>query len=199
MAVLYVGLKASIKKTQKTELRVGDVAQLFMEDTSVAPFLDAVLGVVQPGWRVIRPVQVVQTLVQVLPEGTSIQMIGEQKCMVQGIPATREKHPFARLGAVVIGMLLFFGGALTLMNFHADVDMPRVHALISTLITGNENAGALWISIPYSIGIGLGVIFFTGFGKKRSNPNFFELEEQEYRDKVEKYLQKNEAGDTKDG
>lgn len=198
MAVLYVGLKASIKKTQQTDLYVGDVAQLFMEGESVTPFQNIQLGAVQPGWRVILPVQVVQVLTQVLPEGTSIQMIGEQKCMVRGIPATGKKHPLAALGVLVVALLLFFGGALTLMNFHADVDMPRVHALISTLITGEENTGVLWISIPYSIGIGLGVMFFTGFGKKRTNPNFFELEEQEYRDKVEKYLQKNEAGETGD-
>ncbi|MFZ5973818.1 MAG: hypothetical protein ACOYU3_00220 [Bacillota bacterium] len=199
MAVLYVGLKASVKKTQLTDLYVGDVAHLFMEKESVAPFQNVQLGAVQPGWRAVLPVQVVQALTQVLPQGTNIQMIGEQKCMVQGIPAKRKKRPFAVLAVVVIAMLLFFGGALTLMNFHADVDMPRVHAMISTLITGDGNTSALWISIPYSIGIGLGVLFFTGIGKKRTNPNLFELEEQEYRDKVEKYLQKNEAGETKDG
>ena len=199
MAVLYVGLKASVKKTQKTDLYVGDVAQLFMEGEGVEPFQNVQLGAVQPGWRVILPVHVVQVLTQVLPQDTGIQMIGEPKCMVQGTPATRKKRPVAWLGTIAVAMLLFFGGALTLMNFHADVNMSEVHRLISSLITGNDNTGALWVSIPYSIGIGLGVIFFTGIGKKRSNPNFFELEEQEYRDKVEKYLQKNEAGETKDG
>lgn len=199
MAVLYVGLRASVKKIQDTNLLVGDVAQLFMQERDTLSLLGIPLGIVQTGWRVIMPVQIVQALIEELPRDTSVQMIGEKKCMVQGIPAKKKKHPLAGAGTFLIALLLFLGGALTLMNFHADVDMPHVHRMISTLITGNDNTGTLWISIPYSVGIGLGVLFFTGVGKRRKNPNFFELEEQEYRDKVEKYSQKNEAGDTTDG
>jgi stage V sporulation protein AA len=70
--------------------------------------------------------------------------------------------------------------------------------MISSLVTGEGNPGALWISIPYSIGIGLGVLFFTGLGRRRTNPNFFELEEREYQSKVDKYLQKDETGESGD-
>ena len=198
MAVLYVGLRASVNRTQNTQLKVGDVAQLFMEGESTAALLDLPLGPVTPGWRAILPVELVQALLSALPEGTEIQMIGEKKCMVQGAPAKRKKRPLERLGTVAVALLLFFGGALSLMNFHADVDMPKVHTMISSLVTGEGNAGALWISIPYSIGIGLGVLFFTGLGRRRTNPNFFELEEREYQSKVDKYLQKDETGDSDD-
>jgi stage V sporulation protein AA len=197
--VLYVGLKASVKKAQGSELKAGDVAELFMEGESTAELGETPLGPVWPGWRAVMPVQVVRALIKELPEGTKIQMIGERKCMVQGVPAKRKKRPLTWLKTAAIALLLFFGGGLTLMNFHADVNMPGVHRMIASLVTGQEDAGVMWISIPYSIGIGLGVVFFTGFGRRRAGPNLLELEEQEYRTKVDQYLQKKETGETGDG
>ena len=199
MAVLYVDLKSTVKKEQYQPLLVRDVAQLFMEGFDTQPLLATRLGRVRPGWNALSPVQVVTALYNTAPKGTRIQMVGEQKCMVQGVRAGVKTRPLAWLGAVFIGVLLFCGGALSLMNFHADVNMPDVHANLSRMITGDENGNSLWLSISYSVGIAVGVVFFTGFGKKRSNPNFFELEEFEYRDKVEKYRQGNETGESKNG
>jgi len=196
--MLYVGMRASVNKTQNTRLIVGDVAQLFMEGKNTAALSDTPLGEVTPGWRAILPVELVQALSPALPEGAQIQMIGEKKCMVRGVPAKRRKRPLQWLGTVIVALLLFFGGALSLMNFHADVNMPRVHTMISKLVTGEADTGALWISIPYSLGIGLGVLFFTGLGRRRTNPNFFELEEREYQSKVDKYLQEDETGGPND-
>lgn len=198
MPVLYVGMRSSARKERYEALRVGDVAQIFIEGHDNQPFLDAFIGRVRPGWTAVRPVDVVRALHHIVPEGTAIEMMGEQKCMVQGLLPGKRTHPLAYIATVLVALLLFFGGAITLMNFHADVDMPTVHANLSALITGREDVGALWVSIPYSVGIALGVIFFTGFGKKRTDPNFFELEEHEYREKVDKYQQDDQTGDTRE-
>lgn len=57
------------------------------------------------------------------------------------------------LGAMAIA---FLGGMIGIMNFHSDVDMPTTHKIIYRAVTGKENDQPLAVSIPYSIGLGIG-------------------------------------------
>ena len=198
MEVVYIGLKTNINRLIGSHIRVGDVAEIHFQGKSPNDLMDLVIKKVKPGWQTVQAVDVVKVLYRKLNPETRIEMIGEKRCMVQGLPVKQKKRAFKLLTALFLAVLMFLGGALTLMNFHADVDMPKVHAMLSTMITGDQNVSNLWINVPYSIGIAVGVLLFTGIGKKRSKPNLFEIEEQEYRTKVEKHLQQSEAGDAED-
>ena len=46
------------------------------------------------------------------------------------------------------------------MNFHADVSMLAVHQRIYELMTGKKVDHPLILQIPYSIGIGAGMVHF---------------------------------------
>lgn len=198
MEVVYIGLKTNINRLVDSHIRVGDVAEIHIQGRNCNELMDLVIKKVKPGWQTIQAVDVVKVLYQKLNPETRIEMIGEKRCMVQGMPVKQKRRAFKFVTALFLAVLMFLGGALTLMNFHADVSMPEVHAMLSTMITGDQDISNLWINIPYSIGIALGVLIFTGIGKKRSKPNLFEIEEQEYRTKVEKHLQQSEAGEAED-
>ncbi len=65
------------------------------------------------------------------------------------------------------------------MNFHTDVSMKEVHIRIIELKQENERSIPLWFQIPYSLGIGLGMlVFFNHLFRKRFNeePNPLEVE-----------------------
>lgn len=66
-------------------------------------------------------------------------------------------HPFfyqlALLGVMAVA---FLGGMIGIMNFHSDVDMPSTHQVIYRAVTGNDSQNPLAVSIPYSIGLGVG-------------------------------------------
>ncbi|WP_127567368.1 stage V sporulation protein AA [Paenibacillus xylaniclasticus] len=103
-----------------------------------------------------------------------------------------EKEERARL-PVLVGawLLLFFGAGLAIMNFHTDVSMKEVHIRIAELVTGRRNEHPLWFQIPYSIGIGLGMLlFFNHLFKKRFNeePNPLEVELYLYQENVNAYV-----------
>ncbi len=79
------------------------------------------------------------------------------------------------------------------MSFHADVSMPFVHRQIYHLLTGENDPHPLLLQIPYSLGIGLGmVIFFNHIGKlkKRKDPSPLEVEMFLYNQNVNSYLTK---------
>lgn len=47
------------------------------------------------------------------------------------------------------------------MTFNNDVDLPALFQQIYTQITGQASTGFTILEISYSIGIGLGVLFFS--------------------------------------
>lgn len=77
-------------------------------------------------------------------------------------------------------LIMLIGGALAIMNFHADVDMPAVQRTLFRALTGREDAGVIgWVSIPYSIGLGLGAMLFFGHFKTRT-PDPLQLKQEAF-------------------
>jgi stage V sporulation protein AA len=91
----------------------------------------------------------------------------------------------------LVWLLLFIGSGLAIMNFHADVSMLEVHRRIYELITGKSEPFPLILQIPYSFGIGLGmIVFFNHLFKKKFNeePSPLEVEMFMYQESVNHYV-----------
>jgi stage V sporulation protein AA len=125
-------------------------------------------------------------------EGVEVQTIGPAQTIVEVVTKKRGVSiPFFLL----IWFLLFFGSAMTLMNFHDDVSMKSVQEKIYMIITGKNDAKPLLFQIPYSIGLGLGMIlFFNHVFKKRINdePSPLEVEMFNYQMDLDNYVVLNE-------
>ncbi|TSB46545.1 stage V sporulation protein AA [Alkalicoccobacillus porphyridii] len=104
------------------------------------------------------------------------------------------KQPQKRLKPIYIitvWLLLFVGSALAVMNFHEDVSMRAVHIRLYYLLTGTDTLYPLWLQIPYSIGLGIGmVLFFNHFFKKRFNdePSPLDVEMFNYQQNLDLYV-----------
>src|SRR5690554_3648279 len=61
---------------------------------------------------------------------------------------------------ILVWFLLFFGSGLAIMYFHEDVSMLETQQRLYTIMTGKEAEKPLIFQIPYSIGLGLGMILF---------------------------------------
>ena len=72
------------------------------------------------------------------------------------------------LRTVAAFAVLMFGSALGLAWFHSDVDMPRAMEQLFTLLTGNSPPDARWITIPYTVGVALGVCVFYAIPRKNA-------------------------------
>src|SRR5699024_4221207 len=78
-----------------------------------------------------------------------------------------------------------------IMNFHYDVSMQEVQQKLHFLITGEKTEFPLWIQIPYSIGLGVGMLlFFNHWFNKRFNeePSSLEIEIYNYQQNLDQYL-----------
>src|SRR5690625_6783496 len=80
---------------------------------------------------------------------------------------------------------------MTIMNFHYDVSMQEVQQKLHYLFTGEQNEFPLWIQIPYSFGLGIGMLlFFNHWFKKRFNeePSPLEVELFNYQQDLDNYV-----------
>src|SRR5690625_3260220 len=96
-------------------------------------------------------------------EDIEFQLIGPEQTIISIEP--NRKPPSIMLTACV-WIILFIGAAMTIMNFHYDVSMQEVQQKLHLILTGEENEFPLWIQIPYSIGLGLGMILFFNQDRK---------------------------------
>ena len=84
--------------------------------------------------------------------------------------------------------MTFFGGAFSIMTFNTDVDTAGLFMKVYEQITGRVSNGKTILELSYSIGIGLGVVFFFNhFGKWKitEDPTPMEVEMREYEDQVD--------------
>jgi stage V sporulation protein AA len=136
---------------------------------------------------VIDVMQVISLLTAIVKE-SDIQTIGPAQTIIEVL--IKEKGvslPFF----VLIWFLLFFGSAMGIMNFHDDVSMQSVQEKIYTIITGKSVVKPLLFQIPYSIGLGLGMIlFFNHVFRKRINeePSPLEVEMFNYQQDIDNYV-----------
>lgn len=138
-------------------------------------------------YLVIDILWVLQKLQEVVPQ-LEIEYVGANRIIVEMEVKRRRMQP---LFVVLVWLLLFFGSGMAIMNFHTDVSMHQVHQKLYHLIMGEKEARPLLIQIPYSIGIGVGMIlFFNHLFRKRINdePSPLEVEMFLYDQNVKQYL-----------
>jgi hypothetical protein len=100
------------------------------------------------------------------------------------------------LKTLLLCAVMFFGGAVAIMTFHEDVNMPAVLGDVYAFFTGGPEQSAPVVSIPYSIGVVAGFAVLMGLvHRKRHKPTLLELSEHEQDKQVRDYI----AGKDDDG
>ncbi len=107
--------------------------------------------------------QIISKIRERIP-GVVVESLGKPHVLVEIVEKPRKP---SRILFVLVWLLLFFGSALTIMNFHADVSMMEVQVRIVEMITGHKDEHPYLFQIAYSIGIGFGmIVFFNHLFKK---------------------------------
>ncbi|UOQ42651.1 stage V sporulation protein AA [Halobacillus salinarum] len=193
-APLYIRLKQSIGVEPQSEIRLKDVGRVtgpvhlkrMMEELVLHHVSKEDQNIV-----VIDGFTIVEQIVVLFPN-QEIELIGPAHCVVH---INKMKAKPSLVIVALIWLLLFVGAAMAIMNFHYDVSMEPVQQKLHYMLTGQEEEHPLWIQIPYSIGLGVGMIlFFNHWFKKRFNeePSPMEVEVFNYQENLDHYAAVNE-------
>lgn len=196
---LYLRMKKKIQAKNGQRLRVKDVCHLIPDQvaTDVGELSICEIKNTQGDYFIIDVIDVCRLIDKRYP-AMDLRHLGPTQTIVE------IKKPLSRfpkwISVTLVWIVLFIGSGMTIMNFHTDVSMLEVHRRIYYLITGNQVTKPLILQIPYSIGIGAGMILFFNhlFKKKFSDePSPMDLEIFQYQETIDQYVIDHERN--KDG
>ncbi|PKR78904.1 stage V sporulation protein AA [Halalkalibacillus sediminis] len=143
-------------------------------------------------YKVFDLFEIIEKIQTIYPE-YDIETIGPTESILS---IYQPKSTIFPVYVICIWLLLFIGAAMAIMNFHFDVSMEEVQFQLHKMISGGGiDRSVLWFQIPYSIGLGLGmVLFFNHFFKKKINeePSPLEIEMFNYDQDIHHYVSFNE-------
>ncbi|OOB80108.1 MAG: hypothetical protein BEN19_06650 [Epulopiscium sp. Nuni2H_MBin003] len=118
-----------------------------------------------------------------------IMPLGEVDAVLQYSP-TKPKHnkivEFFKI--LIVAAIIFAGSTVAIMAYQIDTAFERTLSTLNKIFTGYIDPDPLWITIPYSIGMPIGVmLFFNHIGTKRfsDDPTPIEIEIEKYEDSLE--------------
>lgn len=190
---LYLMLEQNVE-VRHPHIYLQDIAKLSCSNSKILNRL-RVLPVLnlepqKPGRYVVSSMELIRQIQQKEPDLT-ISHIGEPTFII-----TYQNEPVRGLiwrwiKVIFVCLATFFGAAFSIMTFNNDVDVGGLFSQIYTLVTGEISSGFTVLEISYSVGIGLGVLFFFNhFGKRKltDDPTPMQVQMRIYEDDVNKTI-----------
>lgn len=197
--IIYLRLRHRLEVKENARILLGQVAAIVAPEEIEQQLERFPVYQVTPEDKntiIIDAITVIEHLQKVFPD-YQIQLVGPNHTIVEVI---LEKAKIPSFLFVVVWLLLFIGSGISIMNFQEDVSMRAVHQEIFYQLTGIDDVRPLTFQIPYSIGLGLGMIlFFNHVFKRKLNeePSPLELEMFQYQQGIDQYLIVNENEESK--
>ncbi|MDI3327443.1 MAG: stage V sporulation protein AA [Alicyclobacillaceae bacterium] len=193
---VYVRPKERMSYRTGVPLRVGEVAEVVAIGPRGAEVGEDIRRIPVAEWsgqkgdlRVVQAIDILVAIKRRWP-GVNVHLIGPTETIVDLDRPDEQPAPWYKVAAV--WLLLFVGSGLTIMNFHADVSMVRVHQRIYQLITGHFQERPLMLQIPYAFGVGIGMaLFFNHLLRRKFNehePSPLEVEVFQYEQMINQYV-----------
>jgi stage V sporulation protein AA len=187
---IYIRMRNRVLSKQDEKIFLMDIAQVIAPEEIVPQLkkLQIYQVTLEDKNIVIIDVMKIIRMITNLIEDVEVQSIGPAQTIIQ---VSMKKKQMSYPLFLLIWFLLFFGSAMAIMNFHDDVSMQSVQEKLFTIITGMKHSKPWVFQIPYSIGLGIGMIlFFNHVFQKRINeePSPLEVEMFNYQMDIDNYV-----------
>ena len=187
--ILYIQTEKNVE-VQSPEIYLQDVAKLTCKDSKVLNRnkVRKVFSIPngEPGRYVVSAVDLVHAIAKEEPN-VDITHIGEANLVVTYEKAKHQQKWYSWLKTLLVCVLTFFGGAFSIMTFNTDADVGKLFRQIYEQVTGSVSNGFTILEITYSVGLGLGVLFFFNhFSRVKitSDPSPMQVQMRIYEDQV---------------
>ena len=97
---------------------------------------------------------------------------GEEDFIIEYEKNPSQNKALEFLKTAVLCILVFVGGAFTIMSFNNDIGITELFGKFYYQVMQEESSGFTELEISYCIGISIGIlVFFNHFGKKKFTPD----------------------------
>lgn len=204
---IYIKPVEKVQIIQKRDVLLRDVAEVFAGGRTKGEVEKLVVFQIPSDRKkiyLLSVIDLIAALNEKYPDAT-INNVGEMDILIEYLPKAKEKTKLETFTKVsFVSFILFVGAATTIMCFHTDVQLPLIFQNIYYIFFGENREMPAILSIPYSIGLGLGIIIFFNHFSKASltdDPTPIEIEmttyEKETNASVIDYLGRRKGGGEK--
>lgn len=195
-AVLYMQIDANIQ-IKHPHIYLQDIARLSCSDSKILNRL-RVMPVINlkpdaPGRYVMSVMDLVDKIQQKEPDLT-VTPLGETDFILTYEKPGSQNLIFRWLKIALVCLVTFFGAAFSIMTFNADVDVEKLFQQIYFQVTGQNSSGFTPLEIAYSVGLGLGILFFFNHFSHRkitADPTPMQVQMRKYEDDVNTTITEN--------
>lgn len=113
----------------------------------------------RPGRYVLSAMDLIREIQKKEPD-LEITHIGEPSFIITYQTKPNTSTAWCWCKVIFVCLASFFGAAFSIMTFNNDVDVPALFQQITAQVTGQDGSFFPALAISYSVGIGLGVLFF---------------------------------------
>ena len=198
MSIVYIKPELSCQVSHK-KITVEDICRVYATEEKVAKQVRQV-----PLFQVsksreknkisVSSLYVIRHIMDDVP-GVTVTNLGESDFLVEYLPPGPKNKWADYVKAVIVGIIVFFGSAFTIMTFNEDANIPVIFARVYESVNGNP-AGNGWLEISYSIGLPLGIIlFFNHFAsaKLSNDPTPLQIQMRQYEQQEDTTIIENAA------
>lgn len=185
-----------------SKVYIGDLTQVVCQDKKLEKACRELLVIdlidELPGSYVVNAADLVNIIKSAYDE-CEITLIGTPETVIKYEPEQKQNKFIYYMKIIGICLIVFFGAGFSIMTFNTDVGCKELFASLYQEMTGRISDGFTELEFFYSLGIGIGVIFFFNhfsFRKKKGDPSALEVKMSTYEGNVMTTILDQEAKKT---
>lgn len=159
---VYIGLESKYSVDINTDVYIKDIGKVYCKDIKVKKDIENLVVFKRKSeedWDYIDDIKIIKSILEYNPD-LDINLMGASEVIIEIKSKEKANQLFEVLKIAFVSILLFFGAAIAIINFHEDVNMLKSLEKIYFTFTGIQDKNPKIMTIPYSIGLGIGVLVF---------------------------------------
>ena len=180
---VYIDLETKFSVDLNTHVYVKDVGEVYCNNDMIKKKVENIRiynGKNLEAYDYISGTVIITKILDSI-ENVDINIIGGPDVLLEIKGQEEPKIMFNIIKVAFVMVILFLGAVMAVINFYEDVGMKGSLEKVFQIITGTKKENPLLLTIPFSVGIGLGMFTFFSrvfsFSKRRmQEPGPMEVE-----------------------
>ena len=185
---IYIKPTKKVTLSEQPDILIGDVADIVAPTHIVKKIKKMPLIQIEDDGEkkknfLISITDIIKPIMKAYPDAT-VNNVGEMDIWVQySAKKSRDITAWKWAKIAFVAVVLFIGSSTAIMSFHTDGQIPKIFERYYEIFYGTTSQNPLIISIPYSIGLAVGIVLFYNhiMGRKiTDDPTPIEVELEMY-------------------
>lgn len=160
---IYIKPEQKVQIVKRKEVFIKDIAEVYINGQTSGELENLPVFQVKEDRQklyVISMIDVISAISMLYPQAT-VTNLGQGDILLEYLPEKKRNSRLTVWGKVIfVAAVLFCGSATTIMCFHSDTQLPQIFQNYYYLFFGENKDMPFLLTVPYSVGLVVGILFF---------------------------------------